>query len=100
DEFPTFMSLRADIGLTSFPLSFQRVEVLIEALLGRLAGVDRTAESSLLAHAASPCSWVVARTLVVSGCLGRAEAGRSNPKNLGPDHLVPVMATAVADNVL
>ena len=37
---PTFVLLTCDEGLTGFPLRIERVEALLETLLGRLAGVD------------------------------------------------------------
>jgi hypothetical protein len=35
--------VRNDEGLAGFALCLQRIELLFEPLLGRLAGVDRTA---------------------------------------------------------
>jgi hypothetical protein len=43
DEPPAFMRLAFDIGLAGFPLGIERVEFEIKIMLGRFAGVDRTA---------------------------------------------------------
>jgi hypothetical protein len=43
DEPPTLVSLAGDVGFTSLPLRVQRIEGLVQALLGRLAGIDRAA---------------------------------------------------------
>src|SRR6266481_3859201 len=40
-QYPAFMLLAADIGFTSFVLRFERVELLLQPLLGGFAGVDR-----------------------------------------------------------
>ena len=42
---PAFVALARDKGLTGFALGLQRIELLFEPLLGRFAGVDRTAMS-------------------------------------------------------
>jgi hypothetical protein len=44
---PTLMLLTEDEGLASLALSIERVEVLLEALFGGLAGIDRAAASGL-----------------------------------------------------
>lgn len=41
---PSGMTLAYDIGLASLPLSIERIEFLLEALVGRFAGVDRAAD--------------------------------------------------------
>src|SRR5207249_12310869 len=43
---PAFVPLARDEGLTGFALRLQRIEFLFEPLLGRFAGVDRTADGS------------------------------------------------------
>jgi hypothetical protein len=52
---PAFVPLARDEGLTGFALRLQRIELLLEPLLGRFAGVDRTAHASV-----RPCSgcWI------------------------------------------
>jgi hypothetical protein len=42
---PSGMPLAHDIGLARLPLSIERIEFLLEALVGRLAGVDRAADN-------------------------------------------------------
>src|SRR5208282_1801365 len=44
---PAFVPLAVDEGLTGFALRLQRIEFLFEPLLGRFAGVDRTAYASV-----------------------------------------------------
>jgi hypothetical protein len=38
------MTLAYDIGLASLPLGVERIEFLLEALVGRFAGVDRAVD--------------------------------------------------------
>src|SRR5690606_16378709 len=47
---PPLGLLAGDVGLGRFPLGIQRVELLLEPLLGGLAGVDGTADGLLLAR--------------------------------------------------
>ena len=47
DQPPALMGLALDIGLAGLPLGIERVELKIEIMLGRFAGVDRTAEQLL-----------------------------------------------------
>jgi hypothetical protein len=51
---PAFVPLAVDEGLAGFTLRLQRIELLLEPLLGRFAGVNRTADGSV-----PPCcgSW-------------------------------------------
>ena len=44
---PAFVTLAVDEGLAGFALRLQRIEFLLEPLLGRFAGVDRTADGSV-----------------------------------------------------
>src|SRR5262249_16425577 len=39
------MTLAHDIGLAGFALRVERIELLLEAVIGRLAGIDRTAKN-------------------------------------------------------
>src|ERR1700732_4318930 len=41
---PAGMTLAHDIGLACLPLSIERIEFLLEALVGRFSGVDRAAD--------------------------------------------------------
>ena len=50
---PAFVQLAADEGFAGFALCLQRIEFLFEPLLGRFAGVDRTANPSTLTRAAA-----------------------------------------------
>ena len=49
DQPPALMRLALDVGLGSLPLGVEGVEVLFEPLLGRDAGIDRAAQSCVLA---------------------------------------------------
>src|SRR3984893_7436865 len=42
---PSGVTLAGDVGLTCFALSVERVELLLEPIVGRLAGVDPAAEN-------------------------------------------------------
>ena len=42
---PSGVTLARDVGLTCFALRVERVELLLEPIVGRLAGVDRAAEN-------------------------------------------------------
>ena len=80
DQGPSPRALAGDIGLACLALGVQGVELLLEPLLARLAGVDRAAE-------------------LADRCLHAALPGAS-PKNSGPFHRVPVIARAMADSDL
>src|SRR4051812_41633308 len=71
---PPLTSLREDVRLAGLPLRMQAVELLIEPLLGGLAGVDGAAEP--FAHRRRSFS----------------------PKNTSPFHLVPVIRFATSDS--
>jgi hypothetical protein len=45
DELPTLVSLAGGVGFTGLPLGVQGIESLVQALLGRLAGVDRAPQT-------------------------------------------------------
>ena len=64
------MTLAGDIGLAGLALGIEAVELLLQSFLARLARVDGAAQ---LGHG-------------------------TNPKNLGPDHWVPVMCLAITDS--
>ena len=80
DQRPALGALAGDVGLAGLALGVQRVELLLQPLLGGLAGVDRAAElaGDRLRHAALPC--------------------RLMPKNTRPFQRVPVMARAIAES--
>jgi hypothetical protein len=77
------MGLTADIGLRGVMLGIQRVEVLLEPVLGRHAGVNGAAN-----RLGGPA--LHGRT---------SDDDLSRPKNLGPDQRVPVMAKATLDRL-
>src|SRR5271166_4071754 len=86
---PAFVPLAVDEGLAGFALRPQRIEFLFEALLGRLAGVDRTAHGSVpprcgprFLHWPATADWD-----------GRVRLPR--PKNRGPDQFAPVIRSAI-----
>src|SRR5512139_51457 len=76
--------LTTDIGLRRIILGIERVEVLIEARLGRDPGINGAADGS-------------------SGGRGHDFSSREilsrRPKNRGPFQLVPVMAKATLDRL-
>ena len=84
NQCPTGMSLTSDIGLCRIILGIKRIEVLIEARLGRDPGIDGAA------HLTSDRSrHDLASTTILS----------RRPKNRGPFQLVPVMAKATLDRL-
>src|SRR6185437_10271567 len=85
DLRPPGMSLTANVGPRSFILRIERVELLIEALVGRDAGVDGTADDLglLSGHELPPAAPLRSR----------------RPKNRGPFHRVPVIANATFDRL-
>ena len=52
DEPPALVALARDVGLAGLALGVQRVEVLLQPLLGGLAGVDGAAAEAAAASAA------------------------------------------------
>jgi hypothetical protein len=71
---PSLMALAVYIRLAGLALGIERVERLLQALLGGLAGVEGTTDVFLF--------WSHFLT----------------PKNAGPDHLVPVITNAIFDS--
>src|SRR5712671_3115031 len=87
NKCPAGMGLALDIGGGSIVLRVQRVELLIEPMLGRDPGIDRTADRS--------DGWSLhGRASVVD----RSSLSR-RPKKRGPFHLVPVMAKATLERL-
>src|SRR5262249_62249257 len=84
DQAPAGMRLAADIGLRGVILGIQRVEVLLESVLARHAGVDGAANR-------------LGRR-VLHDRTSDAELSR-RPKNLGPFQREPVMAKAALDRL-
>jgi hypothetical protein len=79
DQGPAVMGLAADVGLRRLVLGVEGVELLIEPVLGRDPGIDRTADplGGFGHHAGFP-------------------ARVRSPKKRGPDQRVPVMANAIS----
>src|SRR2546429_9962744 len=77
------MGLTADVSLRGVVLGVQRVEVLLQPMIGRDPGIDRTANGFDCCALHGRCS----------------DGGLSRPKNLGPDQRVPVMAKATLDRL-
>jgi hypothetical protein len=89
---PPLVPLALDEGLTRFALRLQRIELLFEPLLGRLAGVDRATDGSIPSrHVGSLPSHGRAPTVVDSEREGRL----ITPKNRGPDQWAPVIRAAI-----
>ena len=123
DQLPAFMGLALDVGLRRFSLIVERVELLLQAMLGRNAGVDGAAESWLVsvgshgvaASGLDPEAETARLSLIgveaASGGaasrtpgLRRTIADRSDlavrkPKNRWPFQLVPVIALATCDRL-
>ena len=81
------MPLADDEGLAGFALRVERVELLLEPLLGGFAGVDGATDGS-----ASPRP--LGRVLLIAGPAGdghRTGGRLITPKNRGPDHCTPVI---------
>src|SRR5689334_20166346 len=117
------MSLALDVGFRCLPLIVERVELLLQAMLGRDAGVDGAAQrrfASLRSHgdaacrlgrranAAPPSLIGVERAsdaaVSQSPDLGGTIADRSDlavrkPKKRWPFQLVPVIALATCDRL-
>ena len=86
-QLPALRSLALDVGLAGLPLSIEGVELLIQSVLGRFAGIDGAAQRSRgvsLAWRSPPSLDLV----------------DLRPKNRGPFHLVPVMRVAISDRLV
>jgi hypothetical protein len=71
---PAFPCLAPDVGLAGLTLGIERVEILLESLVGRLAGVDRAAPHATLG--------------------GRHRGVPSVRRSEGPDQRAPVISRA------
>src|SRR4029077_19347977 len=87
EAYPAFVPVARDEGLTGLALRLQRIELLLEPLLGRFAGVDRTADRSVPPRCGS---WFLHWPGTADG---RARLAR--PKNRGPDQCAPVICSAI-----
>ena len=115
DKAPALVGLALDIGLAGLALGIQGVELEIEVMLGRLAGVDRTAKhlpfgslhgcrragsGDLVPFRREPGS--AAGLLVPAGSFLTSVdpfAGTRRPKKRGPFQVVPVMARAMVERL-
>ena len=84
DQRPALRALAGDVGLTGLALGVQRVELLLEALLGGLPGVDRAAK--------------LADRLAFGTAAHAARLWLFSPKKTRPFQRVPVIARAIAES--
>ena len=81
DKDPALVLLALDVGERRLALGVERVELHVEALVGRDAGVDGAAD-------------------LADGRLHLPLRMVAKPENSGPFQRVPVMARAIADSDL
>ena len=90
---PALVPLARDVGLAGLALGIEGVELLLQPLLGRFAGVDGAAQAQRAA--ARPCgrSCCLRRALVMRRPPLSAEPlpDVTMPKKRGPDQCAPVM---------
>ena len=84
DQRPAFRALAGDERLAGLALGVQRVELLVEALLGGLPGVDRAAQ--------------LADRLALGTAAHAALRWLFSPKKTRPFQRVPVIARAIAES--
>ena len=58
DQPPTLAGLTLDVGLAGLALGIERVEFLLQSLLGRFAGVDRAMRSAGMLGSHSSPPWL------------------------------------------
>src|SRR5258708_2694523 len=87
DQGPAGMSLTLDIGGGSLVLRVQRVELLVEPMIGRNPRIDRAADRLDRRSLHGRASIVDRSSLSLS------------PKKRGPLHLVPVIAKATLERL-
>src|SRR5258707_12278736 len=87
DQGPASMGLAFDIGRGGVVLRVQRVELLVETMLGGDTGIDRTADPF------DRRTFHDAASTVDRSSLSR------RPKKRGPLHLVPVIASATLERL-
>ena len=87
---PALRALAGDVGVAGVTLGVDGVVLLVEPLVGGLAGVDGAAQAALqsFAHRRPPCFFGFF-------CL----AGAFTPKKSGPDQRVPVISRAIMDRL-
>ena len=87
---PAFVALTGDEGLAGFALRLQRIELLLEPLLGGFAGVDRTSDGPVPPR---PAGSSVRHA--VASARTELRARLVTPKNRGPDQCAPVIRSAI-----
>jgi hypothetical protein len=85
------MSLAGDVGEARLTLGIERVELLLEPIFGRLAGVDRATRAPRGAGFDLALFRAITRLSARVGC-----CGVTKPKKRGPDQCVPVKALAIS----
>src|SRR5262249_8487165 len=85
---PAFVPLAGDEGFTGLALCLQRIELLLEPLLGGFAGVNRTADGSAPPRRRWLRQWP-------ASARNEPRARLVVPKNRGPDQCVPVIRSAI-----
>src|ERR1700722_697538 len=123
DQLPAFMSLALDVGFRGLPLIVERVELLLEAMLSRDAGVDGAAQyrfASLRSHGEAACRLGRGAKAASPSLIGveatsdeaasqspdlrgtipdRSDLAARKPKKRWPFQLVPVIALATCDRL-
>ena len=91
DRNPALRALAGDVGMARVALGVDGVVLLVQPLVGGLAGVDGAAQAALqdVAHRRDP--------FFLAGFF--AAAGALSPKNSGPDHRVPVISRAIIERL-
>ena len=113
-EPPALMGLGLDVGLGRLALGIERVELLLEPMLGGFAGVDRAAQGSGGRFHETPPGWCWRRpsrqrpggrlrrgfstVRTVPGPLGRFCC--RSPKKRGPFQFVPVISRAISERLV
>jgi hypothetical protein len=88
---PSGMTLTYGIGFASLALSVERIEFLLEAVVGLFSGVDRAADSESRVARDHPAPWPALALEVESSCR------RLRPKNRRPGQCVPVIFRATRE---
>src|SRR3984885_6027262 len=123
DQLPALVGLALDVGFRCLPLIIERVELLLQAMLSRDAGVDGAAQrrfASLRSHGEAACRLGRRAKAAPSALLGvgaasdeaasqppapggpipdRWDLAVRKPKKRWPFQLVPVIALATCDRL-
>src|SRR3984957_4686763 len=123
DQLPALMSLALDVGFRRLPLIVERVELLLQAMLGRDAGVDGATQyrfASLRFHGEAACRLGRRAKAAPPSLIGleaapdeaasqspdlrgtipdRCDLAVRKPKKRWPFQLVPVIALATCDRL-